>query len=143
MQIIIREAALEDAAAINNLSWQLGYTPTVEATAGRMHAVISDKKHVAFVAVAEGRVIGWIHGFYTMRLESDPFVEIGGLVVDIDARESGVGRKLMQQVIEWCKQESIAKIRVRTNAVRLETHRFYRKLGFSETKEQKVFDLKL
>lgn len=143
MDIILREAALEDAEAMRNLSEQLGYDTTVSETAERLKAVMADEMHCAFVAVADGNVVGWIHGFYTIRIESAPYVEIGGLVVNTNGRGAGVGRKLVEQVMEWSKQRSITKIRVRTNTARHETHQFYQKTGFTETKEQKVFDLKL
>ncbi|HAD98712.1 MAG TPA: GNAT family N-acetyltransferase, partial [Cryomorphaceae bacterium] len=32
--------------------------------------------------------------------------------------------------------------RVRCNVIRRESHRFYEKIGFTENKEQKVFDIK-
>lgn len=143
MNLEIREAALEDAGEVNNLSKQLGYDASVSETAEQLKAVMADKTHCAYVAVAEGNVIGWIHGFYATRIESAPFVEIGGLVVDANTRGAGVGRKLVQQVMEWSAQRVVTRIRVRTNTARLETHQFYQKIGFIETKEQKVFDLKL
>ena len=143
MDVIQRVAALEDAGEVNNLSKQLGYDATVSETAERLRVVIEDKMHCAYVAVVEGLVIGWIHGFYATRIESAPFVEIGGLVVDANARGAGVGRKLVQQVMEWSVQRAITRIRIRTNTARFETHQFYQKTGFTETKEQKVFDLKL
>ncbi|WP_162055274.1 GNAT family N-acetyltransferase [Pontibacter pamirensis] len=143
MQVSIRKAASKDAAAINYLSWQLGYTPTIEATAEWMSAIIAEKTHCAFVAEASGEVIGWVHAFCAIRLESEPFVEIGGLVVDLNARGIGVGRKLILQVMVWSAQYPVTKIRVRTNTARVETHQFYQNFGFKEIKEQKVFDLKL
>lgn len=143
MNAEIREAALEDAGEINNLSKQLGYDTTASETAERLKAVMADKMHCAYVAVAEGYVIGWIHGFYATRIESAPFVEIGGLVVAANARGVGVGRKLVQQVLEWSAQRAFTGVRVRTNTARHDTHQFYQKIGFTKTKEQKVYDLKL
>ena len=141
--VTFREATLDDAEAICSLSKQLGSNAALSETAERLKAIINDKTHCAFVAVAEGSVIGWIHGFYATRIESAPFVEVGGLVVDTQARGAGVGRKLVQQVMEWSAQHSVTRLRVRTNTARFQTHQFYRKMGFTEAKEQKVFDLKL
>ncbi|MFD3001601.1 GNAT family N-acetyltransferase [Pontibacter toksunensis] len=143
MDVIVREVALEDSEAICNLLEQLGYNAFVPETAERIKAVMADEMHCAFVAVAKGNVVGWIHGFFAIRIESAPFVEIGGLVLDTSARGAGVGRRLVEQVMEWSKQRSIIKLRVRTNSARSKTHQFYQNLGFTETKEQKVFELKL
>lgn len=143
MNIQFREATLVDAKAISELSHLLGYTSTVPETTERLKTIIGNKTNCAFVAVAAGEVIGWIHGFCAIRITSESFVEIGGLVVDEKARGVGVGSKLIQKLVEWGVQQSILYIRVRTNTARPDTHSFYQKLGFTETKEQKVFVLKL
>ena len=143
MNIQFRETTLEDAKAIVHLSHQLGHRFTVPETTERLKAIIGNKTNCAFVAVEAGEVTGWIHGFCAIRITSEPFIEIGSLVVDEKARSTGVGSRLIQKVMEWGVQHSILHIRVRTNTARTETHRFYQKLGFTETKEQKIFVLKL
>ncbi len=47
----------------------------------------------AFVAIIEGKIIGWIHAFKALRIETKPFIEIGGLVVDEIYREKKVLEK--------------------------------------------------
>lgn len=143
MNVSIRKATLADAAAICRLSAQLGYEATVFETNTRLQALFESKTDSVFVAVADDLVIGWAHGFYATRLESAPFVEIGGLVVETNARGAGIGKKLVQQIIAWSAEFAVGKIRVRTNTLRLETHQFYQKIGFTETKEQKIYDLKV
>jgi GNAT superfamily N-acetyltransferase len=143
MNLYIREAAVADAAAVSALSEQLGYrTPTPE-TANRIKLLAASTENCLFVAEREGEIIGWIHGFCAFRLGSAPFTEIGGLVVDEHYRGFGIGRNLIGQVVAWSKQKGILRIRVRCNTKRIPTHAFYRHLGFSETKEQKIFDLEL
>lgn len=143
MHVTFREATATDAAAITQLSRQLGYHATVSGTAERLQAISADKAHCAIVAVAAGEVVGWIHGYCAIRLESEAFAEIGGLVVNEKMRGAGIGRQLIHEIVAWSKACSLTRIRVRTNFARLEAHQFYRKLGFEETKEQKVYDLKL
>lgn len=96
-----------------------------------------------YVIADDETVIGWIHGFYSLRVESDAFVEIGGLVIDERYRRKGVGKMLVNEVIEWSRRMNIHKIRVRSNAIRTDAHTFYESIGFTETKEQKIFDLNL
>ena len=43
---------------------------------------MSSNNHTAFVALTDEKIVGWIHGFRALLLESKPFVEIGGLLVD-------------------------------------------------------------
>jgi GNAT superfamily N-acetyltransferase len=143
MNLYIREAAVADAAAVTNLSEQLGYRTSTPETANRIEMLAASTDNCVFVAERQGEVIGWIHGFCAIRLESAPFTEIGGLVVDERYRGLGIGKKLIAQVVAWSKQKGILSIRVRCNTKRTPTHAFYRHMGFSETKEQKIFDLKL
>lgn len=113
----------------------------VSDMASRIERLQAHEDHCGFVACTGEQVVGWIHGFDAFRLESEPFVEIGGLVVDENLRGQGIGRQLIEQVKGWAIERSVSKLRVRCNTRRTDTHAFYRKLGFAESKEQKVFDL--
>jgi N-acetylglutamate synthase-like GNAT family acetyltransferase len=139
MDLLIRAAKVEDVESITRLSNQLGYTTSPKKTKERLVEIIASKHNCAFVIANHGNVIGWIHGFYTLRIESDPFVEIGGLVIDEQYRQKGIGRILVQKVTDWAKLKKVGAIRVRCNAIRKEAHQFYNRIGFKEVKEQKIF----
>jgi GNAT superfamily N-acetyltransferase len=141
MQVSIREMRPEDAGTIAMLSNQLGYQLSPQETEDQIAAVLSDKDHCAFVALAEDGILGWIHGFKAIRIETKPFIEIGGLVVDENLRGKGIGRKLVDRIQEWCVEKDINKLRVRCQTKRAGAHIFYSRLGFRETKEQKVFEI--
>ncbi len=142
--IQIRVMLETDAAAVNRLSGQLGYPQALADTTAYIHAVLARSEDCAFVALdAENRICGWIHGFKTYRIESAPFIEIGGLVVDSDNRGQGTGRALVQAVQAWSRQQGIHVLKVRSNVIRDEAHRFYLGLGFREAKTQKVFEQQL
>ncbi|GHA79821.1 GNAT family N-acetyltransferase [Pontibacter akesuensis] len=140
MNITVRNAAPIDANAICSLSKQLGYEATVSETAARLKVLADSKTDAVFVAVSDDLVVGWVHAFYATRLESAAFVEIGGLVVDANIRGAGTGKLLVQNAIAWAQTHNVRNVRVRTNTLRLETHQFYQKIGFTQTKEQKVYD---
>lgn len=133
----------EDAADINRLSGQLGYSSSLSETETRIKDMIAHTDHCAFVAITEETIIGWIHGFYALRLESIPFVEIGGLVVDENYRNLQTGKKLIELVKEWAIAKKVGKLRVRCQTKRTGSHQFYLKAGFIQTKEQKIFDMDL
>lgn len=141
MSVIIRQAVLEDTASIAILSGQMGYVPDESAVRNRLTEILQDQGDCVFVAVFEGTVVGWIHGFYTRRIESDAFVEIGGMVVGQQYRQKGIGRGLVDKVLNWAKTKNSQKLRVRCNTIRTETHIFYEKLGFKCSKSQKIFDI--
>ncbi|MBF8963700.1 GNAT family N-acetyltransferase [Pontibacter sp. FD36] len=141
MSITIREITLTDANALASLSLQFGYSVSAGEMEQRIGQILTRKEHCGFVAIKAGQIVGWIHGFHTFRLESEPFVEIGGLVVDQVFRRQGIGQQLVLQVREWAAEQSVAKLRVRCHTARTDTHVFYQRVGFMESKEQKVFDL--
>ena len=136
----IRTMETPEAEAIAALSHQLGYPATPEEVLRRISAVLQHPDHCAFVAVVDDQVAGWIHGFHTINLESDPFVAIAGLVVDEKNRRTGIGKALIDKVIEWSASVECGRVRVRCNARRRDSHLFYQALGFMEVKEQKIFD---
>tara|TARA_R110000850_G_scaffold96203_1_gene201338 strand:+ start:744 stop:1220 length:477 start_codon:yes stop_codon:yes gene_type:complete len=142
-QVMLRKATLNDANSIALLSEQLGYGYDVQSTKARLQAILNHNEHCVFVATLSDKVVGWVHGFYMLRVESDPFVEIGGLVVDENHRKMGIGIALIEEVKSWSAGKNCQKLRVRCNIIRLESHEFYKQIGFTLNKEQKVFDMPL
>ncbi len=143
MNITIRNAENSDSESIAKLSNQLGYKTLNTDIKIRLGKILKNPDNCVYVAIETENVIGWIHGFYSMRLESDFFVEVGGLVVDENFRKNGVGKKLVEKVKEWTKLKNCNKVRVRCNFIRKESHQFYEKIGFEMNKKQKIFDKQL
>lgn len=144
MKIEIREATVNDSQVIAELCGQLGYKTPNEKMLGRLTALIKNKSdHCVFTATHNGMVVGWIHAFYSLTVESDPLVEIAGLVTDKDQHRKGIGQLLVNKVTEWAHTKKVSKLRVRSQVIRKEAHLFYLGIGFTEVKEQKVFDLPL
>ena len=94
-------------------------------------------------AIVDDRIVGWMHVFHALRVESQPFCEIAGLVVDEQFRGRGIGRRWIEHAKHWCKRKNCNRLRVRTNTKRTATHQFYSGVGFSLVKEQKIFEMKL
>lgn len=143
MDITIREIHENDAAAISQLSLQLGYTLSPFETVNQIKEIAASGDNCAFVALYNKKIIGWIHAFKAMRLETKTFIEIGGLVVYESYRGKGVGKALVERIKAWCVEQKIAALRVRSNTKRSDAHMFYLKNGFTESKEQKVFGMKV
>src|SRR5690606_15044121 len=115
----------------------LGYEATIADTQYRLNEILQNKDHCAYVGMKNGKLVGWIHGFYSLRVESDSFVEIGGLVIDENYRKQGIGKKLIDEVIKWSESINCKTIIVRCNVMRKESHTFYENIGFQLKKEQK------
>ncbi|HPQ22364.1 MAG TPA: GNAT family N-acetyltransferase [Saprospiraceae bacterium] len=143
IEIIIRSAKKNDANSITRLSHQLGYETLEETLQNRLINIIENRDNCVYVACINENIVGWIHGFYSMRVESEFFVEIGGLVIEKRFRKIGIGKKLVEKVTEWAELKNCRKVRVRCNLLRTESHEFYQKIGFEMNKIQKIFDKKL
>jgi GNAT superfamily N-acetyltransferase len=138
----LRDAIAADAAAIAKLAHQLGYEVTAEQIVSRLGQLPADREKVV-VAVQSGEVCAWMQVGVALSIESEPFAEIRGLVVDEKLRASGIGTQMVELAAEWGLTKGVANLRVRSNAVRTVTHLFYQRRGFTVSKEQKVFSLPL
>jgi GNAT superfamily N-acetyltransferase len=139
----IRSMLETDAATLAELSTQLGY-PAVEAQlTARIKAMNSGPDMVLVAASEDGKAIGWIHLRRFTSLHSDPVAEICALVVDSEHRSRGVGTQLVAAAVDWARAGGFDSIRVRSNAIRKDAHRFYQRLGFQIKKTSLTFDMKL
>jgi GNAT superfamily N-acetyltransferase len=139
----VRDISEKDAEGVAKLSVQLGYESNIAQTLIRIQQIKNSNENCAFVAVIDDQVLGWIHGFYTLRIESDPFVEIGGLIVDETCRNLKIGKQLIDSVNLWAKKHEVKKLKVRCNSKRTESHKFYERVGFKQNKQQIVFEMDL
>jgi GNAT superfamily N-acetyltransferase len=142
--ISIRRMEESDAEEVNELVSQLGYPNDIGKTATAIRAVLGSESGDAFVAVdAEGHVVGWAHVFMAPHIESGPNAELGGLVVDEDARGEGAGRMLVEHIEAWARKRGALELNLRSNIVRDGAHKFYQHLGFEVQKTQHKFRKKL
>ena len=126
--------------ALTELTDELGYASGQSQVRTRLERLLgSPDTHAVFVAEdAAGSVVGWLHCCVAWSLESDPYVEIRGLVVGAEHRGAGIGERLVRRAEQWARRRGIGQLRVRSNVVRERAHHFYERLGFSRTKSQVV-----
>jgi len=140
-QVKIRNASSDDGAALAELSTQLGYPSSSQQTSDRLEAILRSSDHLVKVACSsDGSVVGWVHVFLTLRVEADPFAELGGLVVARQLHRRGIGSALLEAAEGWVACQGVKKLRVRTRSIRRDARAFYKQLGFTKTKEQHVYD---
>lgn len=140
--ITTREVTPEDAVDVSALSYQLGYTVSVEQTIQNIKALLQSESHTVFVAVDE-KVIGWIGVAIQISLEIPPLCLISGLIIDDHYRNKGVGKLLIERAKQWSRDKIVNRLRLRCNVKRTEAHKFYEHLGFSELKQQKLFEINI
>jgi N-acetylglutamate synthase-like GNAT family acetyltransferase len=137
----VRPATIDDAPQIATLLYQLGYPDTEEAVKNRLGALGAQSDTIILVAEDDGRQLtGCIQVVIANRLAEGRYGEIASLVVAEDERGRGVGRQLVTSASDWLTGQGLSRLRVRCNAIREKTHRFYTHLGFRVTKSQKIFD---
>jgi GNAT superfamily N-acetyltransferase len=139
-KVKIRHAEKDDASVIANLSAQLGYPATEEQIQDRLAMINRSEKQCVFVAQLEnGPVVGWVQVSVDEQIMEPVFVEVKGLVVDETARNQSIGAQLLDRAETWAKEKGFTKIRLRSNVIRKDAHRFYLNHGYSHIKSQHVF----
>lgn len=139
----IRQARPADAAFLRSLTERLGYPASLEAITQRSATLLALDEHSLLVASVAERICGWIHVFAAHRLEAEDFAEIGGLVVDEAHEGQGIATALVEAAESWARSRGLKAIRVRSNVMRTEAHRFYRRRGYASLKQQTVFQRSL
>ncbi|HLK71065.1 MAG TPA: GNAT family N-acetyltransferase [Steroidobacteraceae bacterium] len=139
----IRRAIVADADELARLSGVLGYGGEADSMGERLAQLLATADHLIAVAVAaddpESARGGWVHVARHVALETAPFAEILGLVVDRPVRRAGIGRALIAEAEHWARAHRLQRLTVRSNVVRRESHQFYPALGFEHTKSQHVY----
>ncbi len=128
-----------DSLAVSLLSAQLSEQVPAAQIAERLAAHVSHD-HGCYVAEQNGVVLGWVDVFRVHMLISPRFfAEIGGLVVDGNARRQGVGRALMFQAEAWAREHGYGEVRLRSGLHRTDAHEFYQSIGYTLTKTSHMF----
>jgi GNAT superfamily N-acetyltransferase len=128
----IRPAATADAAAVSELLGELGY-PQDGTTAARIQAWADDPAGAAYVADADGNVLGVIAVHVCPYFErTGSWARIVALVVSPSARGQGVGRRLLAAAESFAAARGCLRTEVTSAAHRLDAHEFYRRTGYSE-----------
>lgn len=136
----IRRLTINDAEATAELCSQLGYPSSPDDLRTRIDERSRSTDSVALAAIMDGQIVGWIDAFIEQHLQSSPSVVIGGLVVRDTTRGLGIGKRLCLEIEEWGRSKSIPLLRVRSQIIREDAHRFYLREGYRKVKTSLVFE---
>ena len=139
----IGAAGPADAPELARLSTQLGYPMSAEEAVQRLAALDGQPDHRLLVARRGGGVAGWLQVSRTRIFETPDSAEIAGLVVDEAHRGAGIGPMLLRAAEDWARRRGCRAVRVRSNVIRERAHAFYRREGYGEIKQQRVFEKEL
>lgn len=140
MKITIRPAKAEDANQVAEAEREIAKNPgffcsqPFELTDQTTAEAIAEctKTGVYFVAEHEGNIVG--HAFLEpLRCQSLHHVAELNIVVHQGWQEKGIGKQLMEKLIEWAKNSStIEKIELKVRASNTRAISLYKKMGFRE-----------
>jgi GNAT superfamily N-acetyltransferase len=137
--VTIRPARAGDAAALADLTTQLGYPTQPDELAERL-TMLRGEDHALFVATGDDdRAVGWIHVAAEDGLEHDRSAVIRGLVVDERHRNDGIGVALLEAGERWARDRGVGRMVVRSRIARERAHRFYEREGYSLEKTSHTF----
>jgi ribosomal protein S18 acetylase RimI-like enzyme len=140
--LTVRGARPEDVDALLELYAQLGDARgAAPAASSAAHALIgqilADESRHLLVAVLDERVLGTMDLLVVPNLthEGRPWAIVENVVVSEAVRGRGVGRALMQRLIELARAAGCYKVQLISGKHRTEAHAFYRSLGFGPVAE--------
>jgi ribosomal protein S18 acetylase RimI-like enzyme len=136
--ITVRKANISDSNSLVALSKQLGYETNEDFLIKRFET-LKNRQQEVIVAEINNLVVGYIsyEPYYTLYM--DPGLNITALVVDNQYQNKGIGKALILEAEKYAKKNNLAFLRANSSFGRIEAHKFYRKVGFDNEKDQKRF----
>jgi predicted N-acetyltransferase YhbS len=133
--VTLRPGRPEDALACGRICYQAFKTiseshnfppdfPSVDAAAGLMVAILANPGVYSVVAETEGRILG------SNFLWEQTIAGVGPITVDPAVQNGAIGRRLMQDVVEYSRRKGFAGVRLVQAAFHNRSLSLYAKLGF-------------
>jgi ribosomal protein S18 acetylase RimI-like enzyme len=131
LDLTIRVAEMNDAAALAQLMCELGYQTTESEMQMRLERIANDDRYRTFVAVHDGEVCGMIGTLTSLSYEHN---DLGGRILALvtlrTMRRRGIGRALIATAEKDFAQRGIRRIALNTRLARGDAHKFYESLGY-------------
>lgn len=100
-------------------------------------AITRDAAHRLIVAERQGEVVGTLQISFIPGLPR--FGMTRGLLENVhvraDQRGNGLGTAMVEWAITRCREAGCGMVQLTSNKVRLDAHRFYKRLGFTQSHE--------
>lgn len=143
--ILVREARLDDLEAIIRLheedelgshgdAWNLETKPGYEEA---FQAIARSPENMLFVAVDGDEVIGTFQLTFIPNLtgRGATRVKVESVKVKAARRSGGIGARMMAFAEDYARTNGVAAMELTSNKTRKDAHRFYERLGFSQSHE--------
>jgi GNAT superfamily N-acetyltransferase len=132
-EISIQHAKLSDSADLAKLLGELGYPTTADSVKGTMKRLYRKKKDRIFVAVHEGRVVGFAscHIMPLIHRKGD-LCRVTALIIAEECRRRKIGTLLMNTVERYARSNECSRVEVTSGEHRIGAHQFYANLGYQQ-----------
>ena len=131
LDLTIRVAEMNDAAALAQLMCELGYQTTESEMQMRLERIANDDRYRTFVAAHDGEVCGMIGTLISLSYEHN---DLGGRILALvtlrTMRRRGIGRALIATAEKDFAQRGIRRLALNTRLARGDAHKFYESLGY-------------
>jgi len=134
MNLEIRQAKKEDLPEILSLLEKLSGTESDQKKALKsFDQILKSEVYFTFVAVSDGKIAGTASICLLFSLQRGrPWGLVDNVVVGENYRQKGVGKKLIEAIVEFAKGKDCYKIVLTARFSRTGAHRFWQRIGFKK-----------
>jgi chloramphenicol 3-O phosphotransferase len=132
--ITVEECREGNVAAVLPLLRQLWPAAALDETRLQetLRQGLASPDHAYRVARVGGRVVGFASASFRENLwQAGPLAHIDELVVDAEFRNRGIGRQLIESLVQLAAARGCRRLELDTAFHRTDAHRFYERLGFT------------
>lgn len=140
--VVVRPASGSDLGALLSLYEELASSITGapgdrDRSEPLLAEIIADPKRELAVAVADGQLVGTADLLVVANLthRGEPWAIVENVIVTSTARRVGVGRALMEHLIQLARAAGCYKLQLVSGKHRAEAHEFYRGMGLDAVAE--------
>ena len=138
--VTIRESINDDIPLILELLYELGrQKPQKDSELEKFEKLLKnymqeDDKKILVAQDNDSKIIGMISMVFLSRLNQNTLeMYVPELIVSQNYRSKGIGKKLINFSIELGKEKKCHRIRLESGNQRIESHKFYKHLGFEDS----------
>ncbi len=138
--ITIRESTYDDIPSLLELLDELGRPkPHTDNELEKFTALLKtymqeDDKKILVAQIDNSKIIGMISMVFLSRLNQNTSeMYVPELIVSQNYHSKGIGKKLLNFSIKLGKEKKCHRIRLESGNQRIESHKFYKHLGFEDS----------
>lgn len=145
MSIIIRKAILEDLNEVQKLNYKLfeleynNFDPALNmdwtfSKIGEDYFKSLIEDGTVWIALDDNKVIGYIAGSVAGKpsYATKSLAELDNFYIEEEYRRQGIGKRLVQELKNYCMSKGIEEIKVTASAKNANAREFYKSNGFED-----------